>query len=92
MFCPKCGKPVDENADVCLNCGKITSKQRDYFNEPKTLVGVLLALFFSFLGLIIGIAIYPEKTLAWETFISAWCYTFFASLFVTAVSCLIFLL
>lgn len=27
MFCKNCGKEIDDNADVCVNCGKVVKEQ-----------------------------------------------------------------
>lgn len=39
------------------------------YNESKTGIGVVLGLFLGIIGLIIGICIYPEGTVARKTFI-----------------------
>ena len=79
MFCPKCGKEINNDAVVCVNCGcsvkKEPEKSQEY-DEPKTGIGVLLGLFLGVIGLIIGICIYPEGTVARKTFIKAWGITF----------------
>ena len=46
------------------------------YNESKTGIGVVLGLFLGIIGLIIGICIYPEGTVARKTFIKAWAWTF----------------
>jgi len=27
MYCRKCGKQIDDNADICIHCGKPTKEQ-----------------------------------------------------------------
>ena len=58
---------MDENMD--------NSPQSKY-NESKAGIGVVLGLFLGIIGLIIGICIYPEGTVARKTFIKAWAWTF----------------
>ena len=57
---------MDENMD--------NSPQSKY-NESKAGIGVVLGLFLGIIGLIIGICIYPEGTVARKTFIKAWAWT-----------------
>lgn len=79
MYCPKCGKEVNDEAVVCVNCGCSLQNKPDTkpeHNESKTGIGVVLALFLGLIGLIIGICIYPEGTVARKTFIKAWGITF----------------
>ena len=76
MYCPKCGGEVSEEADVCVHCGCSLNKTPKEFNEPKTGIGVVMALFLGLIGLIIGILIYPTGTVARRTFIKAWCITY----------------
>lgn len=86
MFCQHCGKEVDNEAVVCVHCGKMlkeikqeTPVNKDH-NEPKTGMGVLMALFLGLIGLIIGLAIYPSNTIARKTFVKAWGITFGVSI------------
>ena len=54
MFCPNCGKEIDDNADVCIKCGHVTpnsklketeqAKNNSNNPEPKSL-GVVFGLF-----------------------------------------------
>lgn len=78
MFCKKCGEEINNEAVVCPKCG-CSTKQEDSdqkFRESKTGMGVLMGLFLGIIGLIIGIVIYPEGTVARKTFIKAWLTTF----------------
>ena len=83
MFCQKCGKEINDDAIVCINCGCSVKKvdpavemnQKNY-SEPKTGIGVLLGLFLGLIGLVIGICIYPENTVARTSFIKSWAITF----------------
>ncbi len=81
MFCKKCGKEINDDAVVCVHCGcavndkKPASNAQD-FNTPKTGMGVILGLFLGLIGLIIGILIYPEGTVARKSFLKAWGITF----------------
>lgn len=86
MFCEKCGKEINDEAVVCIHCGcKVRGREGALNNEvsknpdhdlPKTGIGVLLGLFLGIIGLIIGICIYPEGTVARKTFIKAWAITY----------------
>ncbi len=58
-------------------------------NESKTGIGVVLALFLGIIGLIIGICIYPEGTVARKTFIKGWAWTFGVTAVVAVVIVLI---
>ena len=46
------------------------------FNQEKTGVGVLLSLFLSLLGLIIGLLLYPAGTVSRKSFLRGWTITF----------------
>lgn len=92
MFCPKCGKEVDENTDVCINCGKILdlSTEKEY-NKPKTDLGILTGIFLGIIGLIIGICLFPEKTIARKTFVKSWLLTFLTTISVFVLIYFLFL-
>lgn len=60
------------------------------YNESKTGIGVVLGLFLGIIGLIIGICIYPEGTVARKTFIKAWAWTFGVTAVVAVVIVIIF--
>ncbi len=78
MFCKKCGEEINNEAVVCPKCGCSTKQENidPKFRESKTGMGVLMGLFLGIIGLIIGIVIYPEGTVARKTFIKAWLTTF----------------
>ena len=83
MFCPRCGKEVEDDAEICIHCGRSLSgkSQTDAkYNESKTGIGVVLALFLGLIGMIIGVCIYPEGTVARKTFIKSWLITYFVSI------------
>ncbi len=94
MFCPKCGKEIADDADVCVHCGrqvKEDPRTKDY-NTSKTGIGVVLGLFLGLIGLIIGICLYPEGTVARKTFMKAWMITFFVALGVSVAIFVILLI
>ena len=49
-------------------------------DEPKTGMGVVMGLFLGLIGLIIGICLYKEGTVARKTFIKSWLITYFVTL------------
>lgn len=55
------------------------------YNESKTGIGVVCGLFLGIIGLIIGICLYPEGTVARQTFMKGWLWTFFTALIVGVV-------
>ena len=75
MYCYNCGKEVDDKAVICVHCG-VELKKREELEEdtlenrePKTLLGVVFALFLGLIGLLIGVLIYPAGTVARKTFL-----------------------
>ena len=52
MFCEKCGKEVNDEAVVCVNCGCSISKKSSSINteEKKGLIVLLLCLFLGAFG------------------------------------------
>ena len=94
MFCKNCGKEVNDNAVVCIYCGcsledkKEPTKVED--NEPKTTIGVLMALFLGIIGLIIGLCLYKEGTQARETFMKGFWTTFLICVVISIVGSVIY--
>lgn len=79
MFCSKCGEEIMDEAVICPKCGCKTGVEyaREVeIDEPKTGMGVLLGLFLGIIGLIIGLCLFKENTIARKTFIKAWAITF----------------
>lgn len=97
MFCKHCGKEINDDAEICIHCGRSTDRQngqKSYeVDEPKTVIGVLLGLFLGIIGLIIGLLLYPSGTLRRSTFIKGWVGAFIVSIvvwiiiYVAAVGC-----
>ena len=72
MYCRNCGKEIDDKAVICIHCGcavmeNQTPQMNPEYAQPKTGMGILLGL----IGLIIGVAIYPEGTIARKTFMKS---------------------
>ena len=79
MFCQKCGEEINDEAVVCTKCGCAVEKNQKPEprpDEPKTVIGVVAGLFLGLIGLLIGICLYKEGTIARKTFIKAWAITF----------------
>ena len=54
-------------------------------------MGFLMGLFMGVIGLILGIAIYPEGTVSRRTFTKAWAITFFVTSVVATITIIILL-
>ena len=79
MYCSKCGEHIMDEAVICPKCGcetNVKKPQLEYPDEPKTGMGVLFALLLGVIGLIIGICLYKDGTVARKTFIKGWLMTF----------------
>ena len=77
MFCKNCGKEINDNASVCIYCGcNVDDKKDKEDNEPKTAMGVLMALLLGLIGLVIGVCLYKEGTIARQTFLRGFWTTF----------------
>ena len=57
-YCSNCGNPVNENQDVCLNCGVVLKKKytSDHVEEGSTGGWAVLGFFFPLVGLILYLA------------------------------------
>ena len=54
MFCPYCGKEINDNADICLGCGRSVSNVKKASCKDSNSVGWWwLGFFFPFVGLIL---------------------------------------
>ena len=54
MFCPYCGRPIDEKADVCLGCGCSVQTIKNKSHSDSQSVGWWwLGFFFPFIGFIL---------------------------------------
>lgn len=79
MYCKKCGEKLIDDAVFCPKCGyhvypKNTNRELK-FAKSKAGMGVLLGLFLSAIGLIAGLLLYPEETVARKTFVKSWIIT-----------------
>lgn len=88
MFCSKCGNEILDEAVICPKCGcetvskKTENKEPD---EPKTGMGILLALVLGLIGLVIGLCLYKENTVARKTFLKGWGITFGISVVICVI-------
>lgn len=48
MYCKYCGKKLEENQDVCLNCGKLVKESTSTTGKSKIVAGVLGILLGTF--------------------------------------------
>ncbi|MBR3969085.1 MAG: zinc ribbon domain-containing protein [Clostridia bacterium] len=54
MFCPYCGKEIDNIADVCLGCGRSVKKIKNSAQQDSSSVGWWwLGFFFPLIGFIL---------------------------------------
>lgn len=53
MYCINCGKEIDPNADICLNCGTYTKKNISGNDTPSTGLNIV-----SFLWPMVGLILY----------------------------------
>lgn len=79
MYCKKCGEKLIDDAVFCPKCGyhvdpKNTNRELK-FAKSKAGMGVLLGLFLGAIGLIAGLLLYPEETVARKTFVKSWIIT-----------------
>lgn len=77
-YCSKCGEKINKDAVICPKCGCYTNNNENTSNEyevDKSAMGFVMSLFLGFIGLVIGIALYPTDTLARKTFIKSWLIT-----------------
>ncbi len=86
MYCRKCGEKIDDDAVFCMFCGSPTNElasetkpANPEHDEPKTFMGVLLALVLGIWGLLIGLFMYPSGSYARKSFIRAWVTTIIVS-------------
>lgn len=93
MFCQKCGEEINDEAVVCTKCGcavEKNSKPVSVPDEEKTGIGIAMGLFLGVIGLIIGLCLYKDGTIARQTFIKSWtitfCITFVVGLIIGIVS------
>ena len=50
-FCPKCGKEIDDAAEICVNCGcKVKNESFIQSKDGNNLVRFLLTFFLGWLG------------------------------------------
>lgn len=61
MYCKNCGKEIDDNADVCLNCGSYTDKGKLINSVPEvqdtiSAAIVVVSILIPIIGIVIGIA------------------------------------
>lgn len=86
LLCPYCNnilavrnteKKQDQNKPITPErerYNQLNSLANSYY-ESKTGVGVLMALFLGFLGLIIGLLLYPAGSNSRSTFLTSWVIT-----------------
>ena len=90
QFCSSCGystgsRPNNNEQNTQPQQTTNTNTQNKEHNEPKTALGVIFSLFLGLIGLLIGILLYPEGTVARNTFIKAWLITYIVTMAITLV-------
>ena len=92
MYCKYCGKEINDDAEICIHCGRSTGKHNAQNNTPrnttgeeKTGVGVLLGLFLGIIGLIIGLLLYPANSIERSTFIKGWVGAFIVEIIIVVI-------
>ena len=61
-FCTNCGKEINENQDICLNCGSFIEKDNHYSNPVSNDTGSLGWAFLGFFVPLVGLILF----LAWK--------------------------
>lgn len=91
MFCRKCGEEISDEAVICPKCGcEVETKAvKAGADEEKTGIGILLGLFLGIIGLIIGLCLYKEGTIARKTFLKAWGITFGIAMAISLIGIII---
>ena len=82
MYCVRCGKYNPDHMNKCGYCGGQLSETKPNVNnesatnhlygESKTVVGVLLCLFLSVIGLVIGLLLYTSDTYERSSMLKGW--------------------
>ena len=88
MFCKYCGKEINDQAVVCVHCGRAVHSEQEInqsAGQSKKGLGVLLGIFFGLIGLIVGICLYNENSIERKTFINGWIIGFVGSIAVSII-------
>ncbi len=88
-FCAHCGtevnKKIENSEPIDVKETKTTQSEVE-IDEPKTGMGVLMGLFLGLIGLVIGLLLYKENTIARKTFIKGWVVTVVISVIISILS------
>ena len=88
IFCPSCGALNFANDEYCVNCLetlKPNKRIEEKYTEPKNVIGLLMGIFLGFLGLLIGVVLYPFGSNSRDTFVKSWTIGFVSSIAIGAV-------
>ena len=96
MFCKKCGAEIMDEAVICPKCGCETKNRNEKLpvldaDEPKTGIGILCGLFLGLIGLIIGLCLYKEGTIARNTFMKSFLTTWGITFAISVIILIIYL-
>ena len=83
VYCNHCGGPLqadEKKVEPSIPSNQNQNTPDPGHNEPKTALGVIFGLFIGVIGLVIGLLMYPDGTVARRTFVKAWVITFVAEL------------
>jgi hypothetical protein len=62
MYCQNCGNKINDNEDICLNCGVMVRKNNSYIDEDKPNIGLnILSFLIPLVGLILFVVFNNES-------------------------------
>jgi len=68
MFCVRCGKEIDDKADVCIHCGVYTEPQKKLLNDSSSALLALFAFFFPVVGIVLWLVYENSRPLRANSF------------------------
>ena len=68
MFCANCGKEIDDNAYVCINCGVAVANTKPPGKDSPSFFYSVMGFFFPVIGLILCLVFENSKPLTAKAF------------------------